>query len=383
MTKSRRWLITSVACLAILAGFAGYKYWQIRAAIAFGESFPEPSESVEAQTVTLTPAVTYVTTIGEIVAPRSVELRNELEGRVSEVDMVSGSRVQAGDVLLRLDASEEQARLDGAVASVRLAELNLKRLEKLLDQKTVSEDSVDRARAEFDIARANVAGLRAMIAKKTLTAPFDAVVGLHQIEIGEYLEANTPLVTLVGIDDVVWVDFSLPLGQGSAQVGDTIYVRDGSVQTDTRSAVGGPDQLTATIIAKSPSLSPESRNLGYRARLDADAAPPPNSVVNIRVPTGHGESVQVPGSAVLRDEMGAYVFILDNDDESGGYRARRQSVSLGSEGQQSVVITRGLSAGTLIATHGAFKLRQGLLVRVRDRPAQPVAVDADTPTSGG
>ena len=126
MTKSRRWLITSVACLAILAGLAGYKYWQIRAAIAFGESFPEPSESVEAQTVTLTPAVTYVTTIGEIVAPRSVELRNELEGRVSEVDMVSGSRVQAGDVLLRLDASEEQARLDGAdIAAVSEATLHM------------------------------------------------------------------------------------------------------------------------------------------------------------------------------------------------------------------------------------------------------------------
>ena len=354
----RRWLITlSVSC-CVLAALAGIKYQQIRAAIALGESFPEPSASVEAQRVARSLAASHVAIIGEIVAPESLELRNELEGRVSAVHMTPGSRVRQGDILLQFDISEEQARLEAAKASAALAALNRNRLQKLLVNKSVSQDRVDQARAEADIAQANVRQLEATIGKKTLRAPFDAVVGLHDIEAGEYLAANTAIVMLMGVNDFLWVDFNLPLAQASVDVGGTVEV-----------FVAGhaDDALKARVIARNPAVSLQSRNLRYRARLDAVPGIPPGSVVNLRVPTGERSVIRVPTPAVLHDDMGSYVFVLAADEAGEGYRARRRPVQLGDEDANLAAVLAGLEGGETIATHGAFKLRDGMRALVRER----------------
>jgi len=356
--NARRWLITLAACVVIFAVLAGYKFLQIKAAIAFGESFPEPSESVEAMVVDSQLARTYVTTIGEIVAPQSIELRTEVEGRITAVNVKSGEVVKQGDILLQLDISEEAARLKAAQARARLAGLELERFTRLLASKTVSEDQVDKARAEFDIARATVAELEAIIAKKTLQAPFDAVAGLHQLEAGEFLQSNTPVVMLVGISDVVWVDFDLSISQGSLELGDEVEV----ILAGNR--WGTP--LLATIIAIEPVVSATSRNRHYRAKITVDSPLPPNTVVNIRVPAGQENQVQLPATAIIRDELGAYVFVLDAE-AGDSYRARRQSVTLGGQEGDTAFVRSGLQPGDLVATHGAFKLRHGLHTYIRER----------------
>jgi len=367
--NARRWLITLCACVLVFAALAGYKFMQIKAAIAFGESFPEPSESVQALIVSSSPVHSHITTIGEVVAPEAMELRNELEGRVSAINMTSGGKVKKGDVLLQLDISEESARLNAARASANLTRLKLERMNKLLPSKAVSEDSVDQARAEHDIALASVGQWQATIDKKTLRAPFDAVVGLHDIEVGEYLEANSMLVMLLGTQDFVWVDFNLPLTQGRVALGDNVSVK-----------IPGADGegIEATVIASNPAVSAQSRNLRYRARVAAHPALLPNAVVNVEVPTGSSTLIQVPSPAVLRDEMGTYVFVLTPEDSGEGYRASRRAVTLGSEEGEITGITAGLAPGDRIATHGAFKLRHAMLAYVRERPAKPVAADADS-----
>jgi len=366
--NARRWLITLCACVLVFVALAGYKFMQIKAAIAFGESFPEPSESVQALTVSSSQVQSFVSTIGEVVAPQAMELRNELEGRVSKVNMTSGGNVKEGEVLLQLDISEETARLSAARASANLAKLKLERMNKLLPSKAVSEDSVDQAKAEYDIAVATVGQLEATIAKKTLRAPFDAVVGLHDIEVGEYLEANSVLVTLLGTQDFVWVDFNLPLTQGRVALGDTVRIQ--VPRADTQ-------QLEAKVIASNPVVSAQSRNLRYRAEVAAHPALLPNAVVNVEVPTGTRTQIQVPSPAVLRDEMGTYVFVLTPEDSSDGYRASRRGVTIGREEGEVVAIAEGLKPGDRIATHGAFKLRHGMLAYVRERPPQPAAQAAN------
>lgn len=356
---TRRWLITLFACLLVLAALGGYKFLQIKAAIAFGESFPEHSESVEALVVDETRGETHITTIGEIIAPQALELRNEMEGLVSAVNFASGSTVKKGDILLQLDISEESARLKAAQANANLARLKLERFEKLLKNKTVSQENVDQARAEFDVALAAVNELQATIGKKTLKAPFDAVAGIHDIEPGEYLQANTPIVSLVGLSDHLWVDFNLPLAQGQVDIGGPVKV-----------AIPGQkgQEVTATVIARNPEVSAQSRNLRYRARIPSDTAIPPNSVVDVLVPTGARTQIEVPKPSVLRDELGTYVFILDPDKSGNAFRARRQAVVLGKEEKETLSVLKGLKAGDLVATHGAFKLGQSMLVHVRERP---------------
>lgn len=357
--NTRRWLITVTACVLLLVALAGFKYRQIQAAIAFGASFPEPSETVQALTVSAKPSALYVGTIGEVVAPDTLVLRNEAEGRISAVNIVSGQQVSQGDVLVQMDVAEERARLKAAKANASLAQISLKRMQNLVGKGTVSQENLDQAQAQYDIAQAGIAELEATIAKKTLRAPFDALVGLHDLEVGEYLSANTALVDLVGLNDFAWIDFNLPPAQGRLNVGDRVKV----------ALPGEEGELEAEVVAKNPSLSADSRNLRYRAKVPANEAIPPMSVVKLMVPVGTGDQVHVPTPAVLRDDLGAYVFQLLPDSSGEGYRAHRQSVKLGKESDARFIITSGLQSGDLVATDGAFKLHHGMLAYVGQRPA--------------
>lgn len=355
MKTSSRWAIAFLVCLTIFIALAAFKFFQIQAAIAFGKSFPEPSETVEAVTAMVSDYHTSVTTIGEVVAPQSVDLRNELEGRIAAVNFVSGDTVKKGDVLLQLDISEETARLKAAQARVNLAELDLQRVKRLIKQKTVSEERLDQADADFQIAQADALALQATIDKKTLQAPFDAIAGLHQLEVGEFLESNTHIVTLVGLNDYVWVDFNLPVTHAVLSVGAEVTVLPSQSL---------PEPLTATVIARDSLASASSRNLRFRARVDSGGALPPNAVVRVAVPVGTEREVVIPTVALQKDGMGDFVYVLINDEEGKGYRAQRRAIKIGDMNDKTTSILEGLSEGEIIAAQGGFKLRQNVLTIV-------------------
>ena len=362
--KARHWTIAVCACLLLFAGLAAYKYSQIKAAIAFGESFGEPSETVETVAVEMRDVQEYVSTIGEIVAPQSVTLRNELPGRIVAVNFSSGSRVSEGDILVQLDIAEEQAQLTSAQARAELARLDLQRARALQGSKMVSEERIDQAVAQANVARADVLALQAMIDKKTLRAPFDAVAGLHQFEVGDVLQANTEITTLVGINPFIWVDFSVPDNQAGIAIGTEVMVAHPTA----------PDKiLGAEVVARDSVVSAKSRNLRLRARLENSAGLAPNTAVNVAVPVGQSLSrAHVPATAVRLDGLGDYVFVLEPDPDSGessqpAYRARRQAVTVGPQSGQWVAIMEGLQGGELVAANGAFKLRPNILVMPGER----------------
>lgn len=356
--NKRRWLITLCACALLFLALATFKYTQIKAAIAFGESFPEPSATVEAIIASPSLSDNSIHTIGEVIAPRSVDLRNELAGRIAAINFQSGQRVLKGDVLLQLDVLEETARFKAAQANVKLAKLELQRLQKLLKNKTVSQDQVDQSQAKFDIAEANASELAALIAKKTLTAPFDAIAGLHELDPGEYIQSNTHIVTLVGINDFVWIDFNLPIAQATLTVGSEIQL----------TLPGFDEQIfTAELIAKDSTVSSSSRNLRYRAKLFISEYIPANTIVNIALPGPQKTIFKLPVTALLKDQLGHYIFILKAEKNADTYRAERRSVIVDSQNEQMAAITQGLNHGELVATHGAFKLRNKLLAYVKHR----------------
>lgn len=368
--NAKRWIITLSLCALVFVALATFKVMQIRAAIAFGESFPEPSQTVEAANVQLTQVQSRITTIGTVVAPQTVDLRNELEGRITAINFRSGNRVNAGDILLQLDISEENARLNAAQARAKLAELDLKRIRKLRQNKTVSEERLDQAEAQFDIARADMAGLKATIEKKTLRAPFDAYTGLHQLEVGEFMSANTVVTRLVGINDHLWVDFSLPLNQSQLELNAAITVLPNNAQQTLAEGV---------VIARDSVVSQNSRNLMYRAQIPHKSQLPHNTIVNIEVPIANEKTaLTVPASAIRNDALGSFVYLLNEDKDNNGYRAQRQTVTLAPatdtlEGESHLIatVTDGLQEGQLVAANGSFKLRQQLLVFVKERPQQP------------
>lgn len=359
----RRWGITLVVCVLIFSALAIFKVLEIKAAIAFGESFPEQSETVEVFSAELIDYTENISAVGEVISPQQVDLRNEQAGRVVKVNFSSGADVEPGQLLLQLDVSEEQARLRAARARAELAKTVLQRAVNLRKSNAVSQEDLDRARADFTALEADIAALQSTIRKKTVRAPFAGRAGLHQFEVGQYLADNTLVTTLVGNTSAMWVDFQVPQFYGSLASGSSVQVRT----INTLPSL--PVSYSAKIIAASNVVNDISRSLHYRAAIeDSRGLPAPNTMVNVQVPIASSKAlVAVVAPAIQHDHLGKYVYVLLPDEQVGGYRASRREVSIVSQQGDRVLLNAGLKAGELVAGAGAFKLREGILVFTGER----------------
>lgn len=359
--KLLSWVGAILACLLVAAALGLYKYNEIQAAIEKGKAFPEPAEAVEVYVVKSVERRPSLSVTGEVVATQSAILQNELAGRIVRVGFAPGARVSAGQVLLQLDVSQEQAQLAEARADQQIARLDLDRAQRLVKRGAGSVEARDQARAQFDAAQARVAALAALIEKKTLRAPFDAISSLHQLEAGQFLDSGTEITRLVGVSEHIWIDFSIPQDNVSIQVGGEVEVLVGAGQT----------VLPAEVIARDAAVNVRSRNLRVRARLPEDAADLlPGMLVRVKVPLGElSTAMAVPPMSVRRDATGASVYLLEAVVENGQskVRARKRPVQLAAVReadlqQDLVMVLSGIEVGDEIAGIGAFKLRDGALV---------------------
>ncbi|MEE8243776.1 MAG: efflux RND transporter periplasmic adaptor subunit [Pseudomonadales bacterium] len=352
--KVRRWLVVIVACLSIAGGLSYFKYQQIQSGIAFAAAFPEPVEAVELFIAReeLWQPTTLVT--AEVVAIRNVELSNELAGRIVEVGFGPGATVAAGQLLIRLDTSEERAQLAAARAQAELARLALQRNEKLIQSGAAAEEARDRTRAEYDAARAEVSRLTVIIDKQTLRSPFDAQAGLHELEVGQFLDRGTVITRLIGIDVDIWIDFTLPQQTASLAI-------EAAVIVDPANAL----PFEARVIARDAFVDKNSRNVHFRAIASNTVGLYAGTMVTVEVPLGAPRvATLVPVTAVRRDAFGANIYVLRPAEEGAraAERAERRSVELGPHRGDLLVVTSGLIPGERVAANGAFKLRDGALV---------------------
>ncbi len=196
--------------LAVLAGsLAAWKRASARSADAAAARHPEPVEAVTAAVARERAFRPTTTSIGTVLALNSITLRNELPGTVREIALTPGQVVEAGTVLVALDVSVEAADLADETAQADLAATTLARLERLRQSQATSQEEVDQARAARDVAAAQIARTRAIIAQKTIRAPFRARVGLTDVHPGQYLNQGTELTTLQGVDAAANVDFTV------------------------------------------------------------------------------------------------------------------------------------------------------------------------------
>jgi len=365
LPRNRRgWIASSsllVTVLATGAGLAAWKVASIREADAAATSKPEPAESVAVAVAKPRDHRETVTSIGTVLAMRSVTLRNEIAGTVSEVALSPGQIVEAGTVLVRLDVSVEKAELQAQQAQAALARTLLRRSQQAQKIRAVSAMEVDRAGAERDVAVAQIARTQAVIARKTIRAPFRARVGLADVHRGQYLETGTVLTTLQGIDDSAHVDFTVAQRVAAG-------LRKGD---DVRVSVTGDDTPhTGTIIAVDARVDPATRNASVRARIEGGSdGPAPGASVRVEVQDGPSRSaVVVPVGAVRKGPAGDHVFVIARG-EDGRTRARVRPVQSGPVLDDEVLILGGLSAGERVAAAGSFKLREAALVAVAEELA--------------
>ncbi|HEX9895407.1 MAG TPA: efflux RND transporter periplasmic adaptor subunit [Gemmatimonadales bacterium] len=363
--------IGAIVLLVTLVGSGGalaaWKGSSLRDSAAASANQPEPMEVVTAALASSREYRPTATAIGTVLALQSVTLRNELAGTVRHVALAPGRIVERGTVLVALDVSVERADLQAQEARLALTETTLNRLQRLLEPQAVSAEEVDRARAERDVAQAEIARIKAIIERKTVRAPFRAQVGLADVHPGQYLTEGTVLTTLQGVADAAHVDFTV-----AQDVAARLHVGDSVLVAPTNDATPVP----ARIVAIDSRVDPTTRNAMVRARLNGEVpVASPGASVRVRVPLGAPtQAVVVPVSALRKGPSGDHVFVITQDDQ-GKARAHLRPVQAGDVLGDEVMILTGVKAGEQVAASGAFKLREGVLVTL--------AGEADTLGNGG
>lgn len=369
---NRRKLVAPAALIGVViatgTALAAWKQSSLERADEAAASQPEPVESVALAVAKARQHSPSTTSIGTVVARRSITVRNELPGTVRYVSLTPGRIVEAGEVLVALDVSVERADLEALQAQAELAKTQLARIERMVEQRAASEMELDAARAERDVAVAQVERTLAVIERKTIRSPFRARVGLSDVHPGQYLNEGTVLTTLQGVDDHAYVDFAV-----AQQVAAQLKPGD---RVDVNFARGS---LSATIVALDARVDAATRNATVRAQvIDEGNTLTPGSSVRVRVPVGPPQlAVAIPASSVRKGPEGDHVFVLESD-ESGALRARLRRVQIETTVGDEVLLAAGVKEGERVAASGSFKLRDSALVSVvRQPPAQFADEGAD------
>jgi membrane fusion protein (multidrug efflux system) len=355
----RGWISSALLLAAIVASgllLAAWKYASAREAGAAAANHPEPMETITAAVATQREHRQTTTSIGTVLALRSITLRNEIAGTVRSARLTPGQIVDEGAILVALDVSVEEAELRAQEAQAALAQTLFARTERMAQRRAASEIDLDNARAERDVAIAQVARTKAIIDRKTMRAPFRARVGLADVHVGQFLESGTELTTLQGVDDAVHVDFAVAQAVAAGlRVGERVRVTTGETSAP----------IPARIVAIDARVDPDTRNAMVRARIDdADRAPAPGASVRVLVPVGPAQTaVVVPVSALRKGPAGDHVFVLAADTD-GKMRAHLRPVTSGPVLGDEIVILAGVSPGEQVASSGSFKLREAVLVSV-------------------
>lgn len=371
---AKRMVLMLAVAGAIIAGLGFVKFRQIQQAVAQAAAFQPPPTAVTTIAAAQESWPATLSAIGSVAAVQGVTVSADLPGIVERITFESGQSVREGDVLVQLDTQQERAQLAAAEAERDLARVNFERLQGLVQQGAIAKADYDRAAAEQKRTEARVAEIRATIARKTIRAPFSGVLGIRQVNLGQYLSAGDPVVPLQSMNPI-YVNFSVPQQEtDQVRVGRSVRITGDEL---------GKNKLSGRVSAINSVIDEATRNVQVQATLaNPRATLRPGMFVQVETGAGANRSVVVvPASAISYAPYGDSVFVVtDLKDQNGQpYRGvRQQFVKLGPARGDQVAILSGLNAGDEVVTSGAFKLRNGSPVVINNN-VQPENKPAPRP----
>ncbi len=358
-------ILAVVAFFIIVALFGVVKTLQVRSAIAKAMSFKMPPSAVSSLVTTEEDWVPQLKAVGSAEAVQGVIVSTDLPGIVKQIAYESGQAVKKGDLLVQLDTVQEQAQLRASEAKRQLAEVNIRRFKSLLDKRVAAQSDYDQAAAEYLQLQANSEEIKALIERKTIRAPFDGLLGIREVNVGQYLKSGDPITPLQAMDPI-YVNFSLPQQNlGVLKVGGKIKVQADGLPTDV---------FAGDITAINSVVDAATRNVQVQAKLsnpDAKLRPGMYVTADVQMPTNE-KVIFIPSTAISYAPYGDSVFVVEEmtdpkDPKAAPYKGvRQQFVKLGSSRGDQVAITSGLKAGEEIATSGVFKLRPAAAVEIHN-----------------
>ena len=296
--------------------------------------------------------------VGSLRSRRSVVLRPEISGRITQLNFSDGQRVRKGQLLVQLDDQLPRAQVQQSRAELSIARANHKRNQELVAQGFISQRSVDESAANLEVAEAKLALAEATAQCLRIVAPFDGVAGIRGVNVGDYLKDGADIVNVEDLD-AVYVDFRLPERlQNKVKTGQTARV--------AFDALPGV-QYSAVVLAINPQIDADGRSLAVRGCIDNRRLQlRPGMFARVTAVFGERSDANVvPEEAIVPDGAAPYVLRVVAGTEEGSQVAKRTPVRLGARTPGFVEVVEGLAPGDVVVTAGQQRLqRDGTAVRV-------------------
>ncbi|NYT65754.1 efflux RND transporter periplasmic adaptor subunit [Alcaligenaceae bacterium] len=301
-----------------------------------------------------------VAAVGNLRSENSVELRSEITGRIAQINFNEGGQVRQGQVLVRLDDSVLRAQLQQAQANLSLAASQFRRATELNQQGFISKQAKDEAGSQLNVQQAALALAQAQLDKTAIVAPFDGLVGLRNVSVGDYVSPGSDLVPIESIDPLK-ADFRIPENYLSlVNIGMRISVAFDAFPGQVRDA---------EVVAISPVIDTGGRSILLRANVpNTDGKLRPGMFARVQLKFKDTESLVVPETALSPSGQSQYVFRVNQNT------AERVMVNVGQRSGGMVEILDGLRFGDQVVISGLQKVQDGGQVNVL--PSAAVKADA-------
>lgn len=367
--KTLRWLlIVGVLLALVLGGLYGFNRYREHAIANFFAHNKPPPAVVSAVTATTEAVPHFAAGVGSLAAVHQVTVTPEIGGRVTAILFQPGATVKAGDPLVQLNDAPDRGDLANYQAQARWAAVSLERAQALAQRQVGPQQNVDQTQSQLDQARAEIMKTEATIAQKLIRAPFAGRLGVRQIDVGQYINAGAPIVTLTDLGQL-YVNLTLPSTmRAEIKVGQSVEV--------TADAFPGR-KFTAKITTIDPQIRADTRTMTVQATMaNPDGALLPGMFVNAAVVLPpEPPRVVLPETAVDYTLYGDSVYIVreDGKDAAGkpALKAQRTPVKTGTRWDGKVAILSGVKPGDRVVAVGQIKLQSGAAVTVSANPPPP------------
>ena len=377
-------MLMLIVVLAVFGGVFAIKAVMNKGMNDFFDSMPQPAATVTDWTAKQEDWVDAQQAVGTFVAVNGTDVTTEAGGVVRSLSIDVGKPVKAGTVLAQLNTANELAVLKSLEASARLAVVQRDRWQALARDKLVSQAEAEERATQAATAQAQVEAQRALIAQKTIRAPFDGVLGIRKANLGQYLNPGDAIVSLQALDPI-YLDFTLPEQR-------TGEVKRGSAIRARVDALPG-EVFEGEVTAVEPQVDPATRNFRVQATLsNPDHALRPGTFAHVGFDTGESRRVVVvPQTAISFNPYGNAVYVIQEAERAPGEKdmqgkpltgtklvVKQRFVKTGAARGDLIAVTDGLKPGERVATSGLLKLRNDAEVVVNNK-IQPTTSAAPAP----
>jgi membrane fusion protein (multidrug efflux system) len=362
----RRLIIVVLAAGVLLAAIVGFNTWKANFVAKLRLKNSAPPQTVTAATAESSDWQPEVSAVGSLRAVRGVDVTTEVTGLVRALRFKSGDDAQSGQVLVELNADAEIAQQHALEAAADLSSTVYERDKAQYEVQAISKAQLDADAADLKNKRAQAAAQAALVAKKTLRAPFAGRLGITTVNPGQYLNTGDKVVTLQAVDPV-YVDFKLPQQQ-------LAMITNGLAVNLTADAFAGV-KFAGKITAIDPRVDAGTRNFQAEATIpNPERRLMPGMFARVAVLAGDIKRyVTLPQTSITYNPYGATVFLAQKKSGGTGNEliAQQTFVTLGPTRGDQVAVLRGVREGDLVVTSGQLKLNNGtpLIINNSAQPA--------------